>query len=171
MLGGCVGDWGQATPCDGQDPGTDLGPGLRRSARARRHGTEMGRHMYPSPWCPGWDWHCPSVAPLPATLESRIPKHREASRAAAQGFAARIRRRVLSKVSGGETGRTWDRGRGLGKSLPDNRGVMEEVEHTCQMEGAGGERWDGVRVREAVHLGYLPERAKAVTKGTSNGLE
>ena len=45
---------------------------------------------------------------------------------------------------------------------------MTEEEHTCLIEEAGGERFDGARVREASHLGYLPEQAKAVTKGTSN---
>ena len=35
------------------------------------------------------------------------------------------------------------------------------------MDEAGGERWDGARVREVVHPGYLLEREKAITKGTS----
>jgi hypothetical protein len=46
--------------------------------------------------------------------------------------------------------------------------MMEELEHMCQVEEAGGVRRDGARVREVVHLRYLPEREKAITKGTSN---
>ena len=71
-------------------------------------------------------------------------------------------------VSGGQAERAWDRGRGQRKSpAPVFREMTEELELTCHMDEAGGERWDGARVREVVHPGYLLEREKAITKGTS----
>lgn len=135
----------------GQDLGTDLGPQSAASWVTQLRGSGKGGRQVPipmSPCCPEWcDRYCPSMAPMPAT-------HGDARRVSAQS----------SEVSGGQMGWTWDHrgGRGLRKSpLVYHRGVTGEV-HTCLMEEAGGVRCDGARVREASHLGYVPEQANAV---------